>query len=96
MEERFLSNYWSTTDDRRNALKLNCFEKEKRHQEISLLIGDIKRLKLYPKFGWLMSEEISDSVEQAYEALKDMGYTDYLYSEEEQRKLIEDHQNNKS
>ncbi len=69
--------------------KLNSFESEKRHQEISLLVGDIQRLKLYPKLDWLLPQEIPSSVEQAYEALKDMGYTDYLYSKEEKKRLLE-------
>jgi uncharacterized SAM-binding protein YcdF (DUF218 family) len=45
---------------------------------INLLVGDVQRIREYPKRGFQIAQDIPDDVWRAYEALVMLGYTDYL------------------
>ena len=43
-----------------------------------MLVGDLQRIKEYPKKGFQIEQEISPEVWEAYEYLVGLGYTNYL------------------
>lgn len=45
---------------------------------ICLLVGDVQRLREYPKKGFQIEQPIPEDIWQAYERLVALGYTDYL------------------
>lgn len=44
---------------------------------INVMVGDLQRIKEYPKLGFQIEQEIPDDVWQAWEELIKMGYTKY-------------------
>jgi len=57
-------------------------------KEISVIVGDIQRIKVYPQFGWLEQDEIPNRVIEAYYYLKNLGFSNYILSQEEIKNLI--------
>ena len=49
---------------------------------IHALVGDIQRIKEYPKKGFQIEQEIPDNVRAAYEFLAEAGYTNRLITKE--------------
>ena len=47
-------------------------------QVINIMVGDIQRIKIYPKKGFQIFQEIPDDVWQAYEQLVKLGYDKHL------------------
>lgn len=45
---------------------------------INIMVGDLQRIKEYPKLGFQIHQDIPNDVWQAYEKLVSMGYTDHL------------------
>ncbi len=45
---------------------------------INFMVGDLQRIKEYPKLGFQIEQEIPDTVWQAYEELVKLGYDKYL------------------
>jgi len=45
---------------------------------ISIMVGDLQRIREYPALGFQIEQEIPDDVWNAFEALVDMGYTKHL------------------
>jgi uncharacterized SAM-binding protein YcdF (DUF218 family) len=45
---------------------------------ISIMVGDVQRIREYPKLGFTIEQEIPDKVWQAYERLVELGYTQHL------------------
>lgn len=45
---------------------------------INVMVGDMQRIKEYPKQGFQVKQEIPENVWQAYEELVKLGYTQYL------------------
>jgi len=45
---------------------------------INIMVGDLQRIKEYPKLGYQIKQDIPDYVWAAYEALVSMGYTQHL------------------
>lgn len=45
------------------------------------MVGDLQRIKEYPKKGYQIEQEISDEVSEAYTCLVSLGYTDKLIVE---------------
>ncbi|MDZ7786266.1 MAG: YdcF family protein [Candidatus Saccharibacteria bacterium] len=45
---------------------------------INIMVGDLQRIKEYPKLGYQIEQEISDEVWQAYEKLVEAGYDKHL------------------
>ena len=51
-----------------------------RERFINLMVGDLQRIKEYPKLGFQIEQDIPDTVWQAWEELIRLGYTKYLLS----------------
>jgi uncharacterized SAM-binding protein YcdF (DUF218 family) len=45
---------------------------------ISIMVGDLQRIRLYPEMGFQIPQEIPDDVWDAYEALVEAGYDRHL------------------
>lgn len=45
---------------------------------INVMVGDLQRIKEYPKKGWQVEQDIPNEVWRAYEQLVSMGYTDFV------------------
>lgn len=50
---------------------------------ISVLVGDIQRMIIFPQFGWQIEEKVPEEVISAYQELKKLGYDKYIISKEE-------------
>jgi uncharacterized SAM-binding protein YcdF (DUF218 family) len=50
-------------------------EKISQDDVINIMVGDLQRIKLYPKRGFQIEQEIPDDVWKAYETLVNEGYT---------------------
>lgn len=55
--------------------------KQKIENVISVLIGDIQRIVIYPQFGWQVENEIPKQVIDSYNYFKQLGYDKYILSE---------------
>lgn len=55
---------------------------------ISVVVGDIQRLIIFPQFGWQIEQEVPKDVLNAYHYLKEQGYTEFIYSPKEIKELI--------
>lgn len=53
-------------------------EQYPREKLINIMVGDLQRIKEYPKLGFQIHQDIPNNVWQAYERLVSMGYTDHL------------------
>ena len=47
---------------------------------VSIMVGDLQRIKVYPARGWQIAQEIPDDVWRAFEELVRAGYDKYLIS----------------
>lgn len=59
---------------------------------ISVIVGDIQRLIIYPKLGWQIENEIPQDIIDAYYYLQSLGFTKYIYTRE-QIKILYDKYN---
>ncbi|MBA3537808.1 MAG: YdcF family protein [Tatlockia sp.] len=48
---------------------------------INEMVGDLHRIKIYPKLGYQINQDIPDDIEMAYQKLISLGYTHHLLSE---------------
>ena len=64
---------------------------EKINDKISVIVGDIQRIVIYPQFGWQIKNEISDEVIDAYNFLKNLGFNKFVISKEDIQNLIDKH-----
>ena len=55
---------------------------------ISVIIGDIQRMIIYPQFGWQIENKVPDTVISSYKFLKELGFTKYILTKEEIDSLI--------
>ncbi len=46
---------------------------------IESLVGDLQRIKIYPEKGWQLEQEIPSEVNEAFEELVKLGYTNQLF-----------------
>ncbi len=53
-------------------------EKISKENLINVMVGDLQRIKEYPKKGFAVEQEIPDDVWGAYEQLVKAGYTKHL------------------
>jgi uncharacterized SAM-binding protein YcdF (DUF218 family) len=58
-----------------------CHEEIPMEQVISIMLGDLQRIKLYPALGFKVYQEIPEEVWAAFEQLKQKGFTDHLLPE---------------
>jgi hypothetical protein len=47
---------------------------------VSIMVGDLQRIKVYPAKGYQIQQEIPDDVWSAYEQLVEAGYDGHLVS----------------
>ena len=59
--------------------------------EISIIVGDIQRIAIYPQFGWQVDEKLSKTVIDTYFRLKKLGFTKYIVDKEKIKKLIKEY-----
>lgn len=53
-------------------------EKISKEDVINIMVGDLQRIKLYPKKGFQIPQKIPSSVWAAYEQLVELGYTKHI------------------
>lgn len=58
--------------------------------EISVIVGDIQRMVIYPQFGWQIENELPELVKKSYYYLKDIGFSKYILSKEQIKDLIDE------
>lgn len=58
---------------------------------ISIIVGDVQRIIIYPQLGWQVENDVPEEVINAYYTLKEKGYSKYIYSKDEIQKLIDKH-----
>ena len=58
------------------------------HREVSLLVGDIQRLIIYPQLEWQEEVLVPDEIVRVYYFLKSKGFDDYIYSSSEILDLV--------
>lgn len=51
-------------------------------QVIHIMLGDLQRIRLYPAKGFQIYQEIPEQVWEAYEKLREKGYTSHLMAED--------------
>lgn len=56
--------------------------------EISVIVGDIQRLIIYPQFGWQIENFVPDAIIKNYYYLKSLGFSKYVVPDYEIKKLI--------
>ena len=61
------------------------------YREVSLLVGDIQRMIIYPQLGWIKEVDIPDDIIQTYYFLKNKGFDQFIYSTSDILKLINDY-----
>jgi hypothetical protein len=49
---------------------------------INIMLGDLQRIRIYPRKGFQIAQEIPDDVWQAFEQLAALGYDKHLIAEE--------------
>lgn len=76
----------STFDEYINYLDNQTYEKI--YNEISVIVGDIQRLIIYPQFGWQIKNDVPESVLKSYYYLKNIGFSKYILSKEQINILI--------
>lgn len=64
---------------------------EKINDKISVLVGDIQRILIYPQFGWQEENEMPKGVIESYNCLKNLGFNKFIISKEGIQKMIDDH-----
>ena len=56
---------------------------------ISVVVGDIQRMIIFPQLGWQIEEDVPKEVIDAYYVLKNKGYNKFIFSKNEIQKLID-------
>lgn len=64
------------------------------YSEVSLLVGDIQRMIIYPQLGWQEEVEIPASIIHAYFFLNNKGFDKFIYSSSEILELVKKHKPN--
>lgn len=70
-----------------NSLKV--MDKQTIYSIISVAVGDIQRMIIFPQFGWMAEEVVPDDVIEAYMRLKYKGYDKYIFTRKEIENLAE-------
>jgi len=55
---------------------------------ISVIVGDIQRMIIYPQFGWQIENEVPENVIKAYNYLKNLGFSKYVFNKHEIEQLM--------
>lgn len=57
--------------------------------ELSIIVGNVQRMIVYPQFGWQVEEDVPEDVLKSYYYLKNLGFDKCVISKEEIQSLIE-------
>lgn len=57
---------------------------------ISVIVGDIQRIIIFPQFGWQVEDEVPEEVIKNYNILKKRGFNKYIFSEKSIQKMIDE------
>lgn len=57
-------------------------------KDVSVIVGNIQRMIIYPQFGWQLKEEVPKEVLEVYQRLKQKGFNQYIISKEKIGKLV--------
>lgn len=58
------------------------------NNEISVIVGDIQRMIIYPQFGWQIKNEVPDSIIKRYTYLKNLGFSKCILTKHQIKSLI--------
>lgn len=56
---------------------------------ISVIVGDIQRIIIFPQLGWQLPNDIPDDIIRSYYLLKNKGYDKYIFTKDEIQNLID-------
>lgn len=70
---------------------LKSYDEEKARKNISVVVGDVQRLIIFPQFGWQIKQEVPEKVKIAYQKLKKLGFDKYIFTKEQIENLIKEH-----
>ena len=60
-------------------------------ETIEILLGDIQRIVVYPQFGWQVENEFPSDVLEAYNYIKNLGFSKFIIGSEKIDYLIEEY-----
>ena len=69
--------------------RLNSITEEEQYNIISVIVGDIQRLIIFPQLGWQTENEVPETIIADYYKLKNFGYNKYIYDKERIQNLID-------
>lgn len=58
------------------------------YNDISVIVGDVQRMIVYPQFGWQIENDVPENVIKSYTILKDLGFTKFIMSTQDIKDLI--------
>jgi len=56
---------------------------------ISVIVGDVQRMIIFPQFGWQIEQDVPQNVLNAYNQLKELGYIKFVFNVEQIQQLID-------
>lgn len=59
--------------------------------DISVIVGDIQRIIIYPQFGWQIANDVPETIIQNYFYLKSLGFSKYILSIQDIKEIINKH-----
>ncbi len=71
--------------------ELNAKDSDEIIREISVIVGDVQRLIIYPQFGWQIENEVPENVLNAYYYLKDLGFSRFILTKDQIENLIKEY-----
>ena len=69
--------------------RLEQIEENRAYEIISVAVGDIQRMIIFPQFGWQIEQEVPEKVIDAYTVLKKLGFTKYVFHKKKIEELID-------
>ncbi|MFR2534454.1 MAG: YdcF family protein [Clostridia bacterium] len=68
--------------------KLQTMPEERAKRIMEVMVGDLQRMMIFPQFGWQIQQTLPEEVVQAYQYLKQLGYTKYIFFKDQIDELI--------
>ena len=69
--------------------KLENREDEEVKNIISVIVGDIQRIIIFPQLGWQIENDVPTEVINSYQFLKQQGFDKYIFNKEQIQDLID-------
>lgn len=73
--EQFINSLYNKTD-------------ENVHDIISVIVGDIQRIIIFPQLGWQVEDIVPENIINSYYLLKNKGYNKFIFKKEQIQELI--------